>query len=54
MKTLDGKVDYHISVDRSIVIDVPARSIPESHIKANVVLQSNKRRKRKYANKTDG
>ncbi len=54
MKTLDGQVDYHISVDHSVVIDLPTRSVPESHIKANIVLQSNKRRKRKYANKSNG
>lgn len=53
MKTLDGKVDYHISVDHSVVIDLPVHSVPESHIKANIVLSTTKRRKRKYANKSN-
>lgn len=54
MKTLDGKVDYHISIDHSVVVDIPTHSIPESHIKANIVLEATtKRRKRKYANKSN-
>ena len=53
MKTLDGQVDYHIAIDHSVVIDLPTRSVPESHIKANIVMSTMKRRKRKYANKSN-
>lgn len=53
MKTLDGQVDYHIAIDHSVVIDIPTRSVPESHIKANIVMSTTKRRKRKYANKSN-
>ena len=54
MKTLDGQVDYHISINHDVVVDLPTYSVPESHIKANLVFESTsttKRRKRKYANK---
>ncbi len=40
MKTTDGKVDYYIDIDYSIIADLPTYSIPESHIMANLVYDS--------------
>jgi hypothetical protein len=55
MKTLDGKVEYHIYIDSTTSIDLPTIAIPESHVKANTVTEIKiKKRKRKYDNKVNG
>jgi hypothetical protein len=58
MKTLDGQVDYHINIDHSVAVDLPVLTYPESHLKANIVLESKvkttvKRKRRKYGNKVN-
>lgn len=58
MKTCDGQVDYHISIDHDVVVDIPTFVYPESHLKANLVFATKshvkttiKRKKRKSDNK---
>lgn len=49
MKTLDGKVEYHIEVMDDLK-ELPTIQIPASHIKANTVLtqsQTNTKKKAK-------
>lgn len=58
MKTCDGQVDYHISIDHDVVVDIPTFVYPESHLNANLVFETKsllkttiKRKKRKSVNK---